>query len=292
MSQQPAKIPPSTIGRPIDLRYASNVYVTIVTVVALIVGGLVQLLQTHDFGQSMLYGGGIGLSAFFAWALARELDPDYNRSAVIAALLAPVALLLYGMTANLLPLFLIMLAIRVLNRSTGLPPTLLDRFAILVLLGLVVYAGHWLAGIFALLFFITDMLLARAFRQSGWWIGSAITVFVLTFLIGRNNLQASTFSDTNVLITALLSAIILVALLLAPKRVTSVGDLTNAPLNFRRIHSARWLTLSFVVAYSVLSGETTVLDVIPLWASLLGFAINALLWLKLLSRRLANDASR
>ncbi|MFN8608125.1 MAG: hypothetical protein U0931_11380 [Vulcanimicrobiota bacterium] len=72
----------------------------------------------------VLWGASLGLSVFLAWALTRELDPDHPASAVLAAGLA-------GLGGYSSGLFVLLLALRLVNRSPGTPARLLDSLLVL-----------------------------------------------------------------------------------------------------------------------------------------------------------------
>lgn len=72
-----------------------------------------------------LWGWAAGLSIFFAWALTREIDPDHPGSALFAAALATC----WGGYSS--GLFLLLLGLRMVNRTPGLPARWLDSLLVL-----------------------------------------------------------------------------------------------------------------------------------------------------------------
>jgi hypothetical protein len=111
-------------------------------VLAGLVGGGLELLDSGDFWGAVVEGFFWGASSFAAWATARELDHDDPRAAGLAAVLAPVALFAFGRPA-LLAVFGLMLGGRIALRSTGLRPSLVDQF---VVVGLGVWAASTTGG--------------------------------------------------------------------------------------------------------------------------------------------------
>ena len=70
------------------------------------------------------------MTAFAAWALTRELAPDYEGAAFVALAFAWAANVAFGARLVLL-LFVAMVLARVVNRSTGLPLRLFDTLSVL-----------------------------------------------------------------------------------------------------------------------------------------------------------------
>ena len=86
----------SAIARPVDPRFPTNRAIAALTL-AVIVGDLIRrLVGGSEWLASTWAAGGIGLSVFLAWALCREIDPDRDLSAFVAAGLALVGGLLWG----------------------------------------------------------------------------------------------------------------------------------------------------------------------------------------------------
>lgn len=101
-----------------------------------------------------LWGSSSGLAIFFAWALTRELDPDRPLSALLAALLAT----LWGGYSS--GLFLLLLGMRFVSRTPGVPARPLDS---LLLLGLA-WTRPNVAWIAAAAFFL-DAALEKPLRR-------------------------------------------------------------------------------------------------------------------------------
>ena len=132
----------STIGRSVDLRVPTNLAIAAITALSFVAGTLTSLIQGQGIGAGLLIGLSWGGSMFLAWALARELDPDRWYSAFFAAAGALAGTILLG-SPHFLMLFWFLLAVRFINRSTGLPPGLLDFggiYGIKLWLGL---TAHW-----------------------------------------------------------------------------------------------------------------------------------------------------
>jgi hypothetical protein len=106
----------TSIGRPVDPRYPSNR--------ALIVLLIAVAVVTHSFHPP--------LAVFFAWALCRELDPDHDGSAFVAAGLTLLAMFRWRQPDTSI-LFWLLCAVRVVNRTVGLAPTWIDSTILLAL---------------------------------------------------------------------------------------------------------------------------------------------------------------
>jgi len=127
----------SGIGRPVDLAYPSNRFVAVLTPLAGLAAGALSLFVAGDgFWEAVRTGVLSGGAAFLAWAIGREVEPDRPMAANAAAVGAP-AVLLVGDPA-LGQLFAVLLAARIVVRSTGLAPTPVD---LVVAVGLAIYVG-------------------------------------------------------------------------------------------------------------------------------------------------------
>ena len=119
----------TSLARPIDPVYLTNRALLIVLpVVGLISAGLASF---QDVGSSPLSAAFSGmLVAFVAWALTRELAPDFQGAAFVALALAWISSVALG-TDRVLLLFVALVLVRAVNRSTGLPWRPFDTFSVL-----------------------------------------------------------------------------------------------------------------------------------------------------------------
>ncbi len=119
----------TSMSRPIDPAYLSNrALLAILPLLALVSAGLASVRDTGGGPLAAAFSG--ALLAFAAWALTRELAPDYDAAAFVALTLAWVGNVAFGVNRVLL-LFVALLLVRIVNRSTGLPSRLFDTLAIL-----------------------------------------------------------------------------------------------------------------------------------------------------------------
>lgn len=171
------------MARPIDPAYLTNRALLIVLpLLALSSAGLALV---HDIGGAPLSAAFSGaLTAFAAWALTRELAPDYNDAAFVALALAWVGNVAFGVHKVLL-VFVALLLVRVVNRSTGLPSRLFDTFSVL---GFCAWAAHSMQQPMILLVafgaFALDAKLQDPLRQH--YLAAAACLFVFVWMLLRH----------------------------------------------------------------------------------------------------------
>ena len=116
----------TSIARPIDPAYLTNrALLMILPLLMLASGGLASLYDMGDGPAAAAFSG--ALAAFAAWALTRELAPDYSGAAFVALALAWVANIALEASSVML-LFVALLLVRLVNRSTGPQWRLADTF--------------------------------------------------------------------------------------------------------------------------------------------------------------------
>ena len=155
----------TSLQRWVDPRYPTNLAISILTLAASALAFIFQLYQGMNFLDALSYAFSVAATVFLCWALARELDPDRDYSAFLAAGLGTLGYFLYG-SPGLLALLLVLVSIRVINRTVGPPATLFDS---LFLLGLGVFLtleGELVPGLIAAGALLLDGLLLPQNRRN------------------------------------------------------------------------------------------------------------------------------
>ncbi len=258
-------MPITHLGRPIDPRYSSNRAILVIGTAAGVAGFL--RWGGSDIWESLVDAALIGVLVGIAWAFVREIDPDRPTSATVAGLLT-LAIAMVVESIPILPMAGLMVAGRILIRSTGKPPTTIDL--------LVLTAGAFILG-----------------RTAAGWVAA----LVLAFAIARDRtlpgLPASRLA--RIVVPFLIPVVATVSVLMASDEMWSmppwwmigiglaglVGgvfmppylpisrcDLRGEPLEPRRLQSVRRVTLVGAMLISAL-GVIGLEPMLPVWLSFL-----------------------
>lgn len=193
-------------------------------------------------------------------------------SAFVAFALALGGLCLWGLP-QLSVLFWLILVVRVVNRTTGLPAGVLDAFGVLGLGLWLSYQGGWGYGVITALAFLLDAQLpARAWRQLAFAV-LALVGAALAAILGGNQLWSGGVSLWGVVI-ALGGTALFLPLILESRTVDSVGDRTGKPLQSIRVQAAQILALVSGVGTALLGGTAALVSLTPLWAATLGASLH------------------
>jgi hypothetical protein len=255
----------SSIGRPVDRRYPTNRAIASLTLVVAILGFAIRRLTgTHPL-ESFLGGITLAIGFFLAWAIARELDPDHDLSAFLAAGLSLIPGFVLG-RPDFAATFLVLLALRVVNRTVGPAARPLDTMAILALAGVAAWRGHLvLAGIAAAAFAL-DAILNPAHRAHLAAFGASIGLLG----VGVSRIQPAPEPLTAIAWLALAATLPFLALIRGSGEPRAVPDAGGEPLSGRRVRAAQWLGISGLVASVLIEGPAGLAALSPLWAALVG----------------------
>lgn len=211
------------------------------------------------------------MAVFFAWALCRELDPDHDLSAFVATGLALVGLFFWDLP-NLGALLWVLLVVRIVNRTAGLPATALDSLAVLGLGGWLSAQGNWGYGVITTTALFLDSQLVPRNRRQILFAGLGIAITVVAAAMRRAIWGEGGVSPLAGLIGLGIS-VAFVPVVVGAGQVESVGDETGEVLRPVRVQMGQGLALLAGVEVAFWGGELGLVSMMPLWAAALGGSI-------------------
>lgn len=145
-----------TLGRKIDVHYPTNRWILMIALASTLLG----MVRTGDFFTGFKIGGTI----FLTWALGREVEPKREYAAFLGVAIA----FLYSFTTDvfmvsLLELVFMMLLLRLINRTCGSSPTLLDNA---VILGLAAYLYYTERNLVFFFLYVIGFLLSQLSKEN------------------------------------------------------------------------------------------------------------------------------
>jgi len=265
----------TSVGRAIDPHYPTNRAIVLLALVVFLVGTALRLLEGGAWGASLGWGLGAAVSVFLAWALGRELDPDHPLSAFVAAGLALAGLFLFHLP-ELLPLFWMLVLLRIVDRSVGLPARIWDSLGLLALGAWLGWQGTWIYGPITAVAFLLDAVLPPTGRRQ-----LILAVVALLFAIVTLALRGTLRGPGDLPLLATLAVLAMSALFVlvavSSRRLRTVGDATGLPLHPPRVQAGQGLALLFALLLAWWAGSDGVMSLLPLWAAILGTGLVALL---------------
>ena len=244
------------LGRTVDPRLASNRFALLAPIGA----GLILFgLDTGDLRRAVAGA----LATFAAWAIARELDPDRTVSATIAAVLAPVSTAFLGAPAPA-ALFVAMIMLRIVTRTTGLPLKTTDLAVVTVGAAFVADTPWgWAAGILLAFAIVRDAALPGTPPSiAGVW-GGLLAVGVTARVALAEGLSTWKVPDSVELVVlglGLAGAVVT----LRPIPYLSLTDWTRAHLEPQRMQEAARFGILAGVLAAVASGSPGIVATAPL----------------------------
>ena len=261
----------SGIGRPLSLKYPTNRAIIIIVASVFILGTLTKLVAGDSFVSSMVWGFGAAAAIFFAWALARELDPDSNASAFISAALMLVALFFAGLPA-LLTLFWFLLLTRILNRITGVAPKLLDFTGVIILAVVLSWQEVWVYGLITAL-----MLYVNSWMDGDKKKGITLVVIVISLVVLSAFFGNASFINTEISAVAIFAStfftLLFIPVICVTTKLKSLTDITKEPVSVFRLRVARVAVVVTGILVATMQGNTGFNDLLPFWAAIGGILV-------------------
>ncbi|XWX04657.1 hypothetical protein VZO05_03705 [Aggregatilineales bacterium SYSU G02658] len=258
----------TALGRAIDpINYRSNLYIVLLTPAAGIVAGLVTLLNGGDLGAAVAAGFFTAAAVFIAWVYTRDIDPDYNASAFLAAaatlVTAPAPLVIISLAA-LAPM------LRVVSRIVGPVPRLPEYIGVLVLLGIASVLDGGLVALAALVGFLLDARLPQATRWAWIGVGMSAALAVVGFVLQP---LVITLPSVPYLLLGLGLLVAFGWAIWSSRSFTSTCDDPMVTVCGERIQAAMGVVAA-VCLLSMAGGDALMQAYAPAWGSIVG----VLLW--------------
>jgi hypothetical protein len=261
----------SSLSRPIDPRYPSNLAIMLATVAvgALTLG--LALLDQRPLLEGLIWAVNWAGATLIAWILARELDPDHVMTSAIAPLLTLGALVAFDWRADLVVATLLIITVRALNRTTGLMTQPIDipaYFAIVILVG---WTPFWALGGLVVLAFLAERWLPQPYPKA---LAVAIALGLLT--VATPILTQPSISYRPIELSYLLVAVVVVVWYLAvwrwqPQLFSSVCDRYDKPLLRERVIAGQAFLILAWVLLLLLYGEAGLQASAPLGGAITAF---------------------
>jgi hypothetical protein len=259
----------TSIGRPIDPSYPTNRAIAILMALVAFSGTILKLMTGLALFQSVLWGLSAGLTVFLTWAICRELDPDYDLSAFVAVGFAIIGLILWGLP-DAGTLFWLLLSVRIVNRTTGLPATVFDSLGVLAFGSWLSFQGNPGIGVLTAVAFFLDAQLPPSNQQQKLFAALSGIAAVVALSMG-----IPTFGVDGIPLAlgiALGCCGFFWPVFSGSRTMTTIADDTGESLNGNRVQSGQILALVAGVEIAIWRGSLGLVAMMPLWAAVLGAA--------------------
>lgn len=271
----------SSLIRGYDLTLGYNQLILLLSAIGGAAVMVSQVLARQNAALSIWQAFAAGAIVFLAAALAKEMDPDHPLSAVLAAALA-IPLLWVAWPGSVLAVLWLLLAIRFINRSTGLRPRVTDAVALLLLAGWLSWTTSPLFAVLTGGVLFIDGLLPDG-RRAHLPAGAVVIAVGLAYWALNFTRFPSTPAETWLIVLLLAVTIAAFGVILACYVILATGDATGRPLDPSRVQSGQVVALGAGLSLVSWHGQTGVALLLAFWAALLGTLI--VHWLRAAARR-------
>ncbi len=244
-----------TLGRPMDLSYPTNRLIVFVSVTLFALYFAYLLLTAVPAAEALSIAFSAGIALFLCWAIGREVDPAYEWSAFFALPLV-LAAAFYYVSPDLLSLLFILLAMRFLNRSTGLRATVFDAL-MLISLGIALFSNGVYTGLpLLLVVFTVDFILEPVARKLLIFILPAFAALVFSFYLFNTYMDYSINISVTAALLVFLLVIFIIYVIIATGKDIEPGDSKEIQPDIRRINLARLCLVIFIIINVLQKGES------------------------------------
>ncbi|MFW5886144.1 MAG: hypothetical protein ACOCUL_00165 [Bacteroidota bacterium] len=259
------------LGRPLDSKYPTNKAISAIIIISILVGMSIEWISGAAWYSGLFKGIGVGLSIFFAWAIARELDPDHDYSAFVVVFLSIGGIILWSQP-GFLQLFWILLASRTVNRTTGLHANVLDSILVTGLNFWLVWEGNWPYGLLTVFVFLLDAHLFPRLKKQYIFAFLNFLFILVAALVGIYPLNFSLPPKWVILMQVILS-IAFIPVILSSKQMSSKGDKSGIRLSPTRQIATQLLMVTLGILLTFSNGAKGFKDFFVFWAAIGGTAL-------------------
>ena len=168
------------IQRALSLRYPTHRAIIILASLAGAVGLLYQILAGAEFQTSVNWALLGAFNTILMWALAREIDPDHEKSAFLGLVPLIPLMFILGPPAAVVGLYILLL-IRRVNHSPGPKEGLFDMPLIIGLGAYLLWLGMGSMTIIGISAFAIDSLLVPKRKTSSIGAGAHVILLILAY---------------------------------------------------------------------------------------------------------------
>jgi len=244
--------------------YPDNRLIVLFCAVVFLASAVFRIVSGDHPVQGIVWGGRAALSIFFAWALAKETDPDNPGSAITASAIGITGLLYFNSTNLLVALFLLFL-LRMVNRTVGVPLTLSDSILIMVMGIYLAYTGKWMYGIVMSIAFLMDATLKEPVRRHFPY--AVISLITALLSIYDKGIEINFVPEH--IFALLLLALFFISRILLAGRSNYLSDRTGQLLSSQRVTAACIVALAAGLL-AIPAESTAIIATFPLWAAMGG----------------------
>jgi hypothetical protein len=265
----------SSLVRVVDPRYPTNFAILVLSSLA---GGaqfLFKIYQGTELLNRITAAIPLAVTVFLTWALGREIDPEHELAAFAGlALVIPGYWLLAA--PDLMAVLTILLLLRLLNRITGVIPKFLDSLTISGLGIWLVFRGDWIFGFLTAAAFFLDSRLSDPKKQNLFFSG-IMTIFTIVSLL----IQKPAVTQTEIFPAEfffVIGVILLFMPLIVHSRDTEViCDFSEKEINPLRVQASQIFTITSVTLVWLIQGRHGIINLMPIWSSIIALSIAYLL---------------
>jgi len=256
------------LGRDLDpTRYPQHRWLIIIVALAGVAYGVFTLVTIGAFFAAVVAGLVAGVSATFAWVLARELDPDHPPSALVAAVVGGALGIAFP---HVLGLAVLLMVARMVNCTTGLSATLGDTIFVLLLVAGAAFLINPLYAFIGALGFLLDGVLINPLPRHR--VVAAVSALIgIAAVVYRPLGSPVAVTGLGVYLVAVTIVVFGWFLMTLPD-VTCKGD-HGGEVHRQRVQAAGFVQIIAAVLLIAWQGNVAVLALIPLWAAMLGPAL-------------------